>query len=339
MIKFILGGICTMLNVLLLFSANAATATDLKAANAAVEQGQSDEAIRLFTEALTANDLSPDDKFSAYRGRGREYFAKSGIADAFGRYDEGRRLRENAISDLTAALALKADDANALIARGQEYQMNQQYDLAIADFSSALKLNNSPTTLVLRASSRRAKGDYDGAIADCNAALGLNVREDGLDVWDIYNERGYTEFLAKRYNDAAVDFDKALELGSPSRVDDVLWIPYQLAWLHIAHASAGQKDAEELARKASKINLAQWPGTLISFFLGDRKLEDVSAASNHGAMGRARECSLSFFAGEDALSKGDREHAQAHFLHASEVCNIHTLLHLAAGVELQRMKN
>ena len=88
---------------------------------------------------------------------------------------------------------------------------------------------------------------------------------------------------------------------------------------------------------AGKINLKQWPGTLIAFFLGQIRLEEVSAASSHGAMGRGRECNLSLFAGEDALAKGNGEQARPPMLRAREVCNPHTLQYLVAGIELDRM--
>ena len=65
---------------------------------------------------------------------------------------------------------------------------------------------------------------------------------------------------------------------------------------------------------------------------------DVSSPSNHGAMGRGRECNLSLFSGEDALGKGNNEQAQQRILHAREVCNIHTLQYLVAGIELGRLK-
>jgi tetratricopeptide (TPR) repeat protein len=236
------------------------------------------------------------------------------------------------------ALGLKADDGSVLIERGQDYHLNRQLDLAVADFSAALKLNHSPSILLQRAASQRAKGAYEDAIADCTAALAIEVRDAGLDTWDIYNERGYTEFLAARYDAAAADFDRALALGASSRADDVLWLPYQLAWLHIARARAGHNDAEELGGFSRKINQKQWPGTLISFFLGQVRLEDVSAPSSHGAMGRGRECNLSLFAGEDALGKGNNEQAQQLILRAREVCNIHTIQYLVAGAELDRIK-
>jgi desulfoferrodoxin (superoxide reductase-like protein) len=55
-------------------------------------------------------------------------------------------------------------------------------------------------------------------------------------------------------------------------------------------------------------------------------------------MGRSRECNLSLFAGEEALAKGNSEQARPQILRAREVCNIHTLPYLIAGVELDRMK-
>jgi len=221
MIRSIFAALCLLLSAT---SVQAAGRADLEAAKAAAEKGTGDEAIQLFTQALAAGDLTADDQFAARLGRGREYSGKSLIADAFDRRDDGQRLRDNAIADFSAAFGLKADDASVLIERGQDYHLNQQFDAAISDFSAALKLNKSPSTLVQRAASQRAKGAYDEAIADCTAALAGEAQDAGLDVWDIHNERGYAEFLAA--------------LGASSRADDVLWLPYQLAWLHIGRTMA-----------------------------------------------------------------------------------------------------
>jgi tetratricopeptide (TPR) repeat protein len=340
MIRVLLAAVC-----LVLFAAtlHAGGLDDLKAANAAAENGKSDEAIRLFTQALAASDLSPADQFAARKGRGNEYTGKSLIADAFERLDQARGLRADAIADFTAALDSKTDDASVYIARAQVYDLNGQYDSAITDFDAALKLNNSPVTLVQRAGSQSAKGDYDRAVADYTAALAIvtkdakDPKDGGLNTSDIYSQRGYVQFIAARYAAAAADFDKALTLGSAERSGDVLWLPYQAAWLHIARARAGQNDAEELARNAGKIDLKQWPGTLIAFFLGQAKADQLSPPSSHGAMGRGRECNLSFFSGEQALVKNDGAEAARQFVRARAVCNIHTVHYLAAGVELKRL--
>lgn len=337
MIKFVLATVCLVLSAATL---QAGSLDDLKGAKAAVEQGKSDDAIRLFSQAIAAGDLSPADQAAARKGRGTEYTVKSMIADAFVRLDEARRLRDTAIADFTVALGVKADDASLYVARAQDHYLNGQYDSAIADLDAALKLDNATTTLIQRAASQRAKGDYDRAVADYSAALDKNAKEAktaDFEGWEIYNERGYAQFLAARYDSAAADFEKALMLGSATRTEDVLWLPYQAAWLHVARARAGQNDAEELARNAAKIDLKQWPGTLIAFYLGQVKLDDVSAPSNHGGMGHGRECNLAFFSGENALVKKDSAEASRLLVRARAVCNIHTVQYLAAGVELKRL--
>jgi tetratricopeptide (TPR) repeat protein len=326
--------------LLLAATSQAGGLDDLKAANAAVEQGNADEAIRLFGQALAAGDLTPADQLAARTGRGSAYTARSMVADAFERLDQARSLRNDAIADFTAALALKADDSALYVARAQGHYLNGQYDSAIADLDAALKLNNSADILVQRATSQRAKGDYDRAVADYTAALAIvpkDAKDAGIDASTIHSERGYAQFIAARYAAAAADFDQALTLGAAARAGDVLWLPYQAAWLHTARARAGQNDAEELARNAGKIDLKQWPGTLIAFFLGQAKLDQLSPPSGHGGMGHARECNLSFFSGEQALIKNDGVEAAQQFTRARAVCNIHTVLYLAAGVELKRL--
>lgn len=312
---------------LMLFAANlqAGGLDNLKAATAAADQGKVDEAINQFTQALAAGDLSPADQFAAYKGRGSAYTSKSLIADAFERLDQARGMRSDAIADFTAALKFKTDDADLYGARAQVYDLNGQYDPAIADFDAAFKLNNSPVTLVQRAA------------LDLVTKVAKDTKDTNLDAFDIYTQRGYAQFIAARYAAAAADFDKSLTLGGTARTGDVLWLPYQAAWLHIARARAGQNDAEELARNAGKIDLKQWPGTLIAYFLGQATIEQLTPPSSHGAMGHARECNLAFFSGEQSLVKNDDAEAARQFTRARAVCNIHTVHYLAAGVELKRL--
>ena len=335
MVRVLLAAACI---VVFSSSVQAGGLDHIKAAQAAEKSGNADEAIHLYTQALAAGDLSPDDQFAARKGRGAEYIAKSLIADAFQRSDDAKRLRANAIDDFGAAIKIKADDADIYIARGQTEHLNGQYDEAITDFNTALKLKDTASNLMQRAASYRAKGDYDRAVADFSAATTKDGKAEGLEGWEAYNERGLTQFLAGRYAEAAADLDKTLTLGLPSHNGDVLWLPYQTAWLHLARARAGQNDAEELARYSAKMDLKTWPGTLIAYFLGQLKTDQLSPPSSHGAaMGRARDCNLSFFTGEDALIKGNVAEAARLFNHVREVCNVHTVHFLAAGAELKRM--
>ena len=334
MIKIVLLAACFVLSASM---SQAGSLDDLKAATAAVGQGGPNEAIGLFTKALAAGDLAPADQFAARKGRATEYSVKSLIDDSFGRLDQARDSRERAIADFTAALAIKTDDASVSIGRAQVYHLNGQYDLAIADFDAALKLNDSLVSRLQRANSLRSKGNYDSAVDGYTTAPGLDAKDAGIESWEIFNERGTAQFPAMRFDAAAADFDKALTMGAAARTGDVLWIPYQVAWLHIARARAGQNDAEELARNAEKVDLKAWPGTLISFYLGRTSIDQLSPPSNHGAMGHGRECNLAFFAGEDALLKKDTAGAAARFQRARAFCNIHTTTYLAAGAELKRL--
>ena len=334
MIRILLVTACFMLTAGTL---KAGSVDDLKAATAAVGQAGPNETIGLFTKALAAGDLSPQDQFAARKSRAAEYAVKSLIDDSFGRLDQARDSRERAIADFTAALAIKTDDASVSIGRAQVYHLSGQYDQAIADFDAALKLSDSLTARLQRANSLRSKGDYDAAIDAYTSALGLDIKDAGFEGWEIYSERGVAAFLATRFDAAAADFEKALTIGAASRTGDVLWIPYQVAWLHIARARAGQNDAEELARNAEKIDLKNWPGTLISYYLGKTPLDRLSPPSDHGAMGHGRECNLAFFIGEDALLKKDNAGAAARFQRARAFCNIHTTTYLAAGAELKRL--
>ena len=56
---------------------------------------------------------------------------------------------------------------------------------------------------------------------------------------------------------------------------------------HVVQAFPADR-AEERARNAGKIDLKQWSGTLIAFFLGQVKLDQMSPPSSHSSMGRAR---------------------------------------------------
>jgi tetratricopeptide (TPR) repeat protein len=332
MIRVLLAAMCMVLFATIV---EASGLDHLKAAKAAAEGGNSEEAIHLFTQAITAGDLSPDDKFDAYMNRGSQYSGRSLVADYFQRRDDAHRLRDNAIADFTAALGIKADNAVVHIARGEVYDLNGQYDQAIADFDAALKVDKSPITLIQRAASQRAKGDYDRAVADYDAALAIDSKDSGLDGWEILNERAYAQFLAARFDAAAADFEQALTIGATKHTSDVRWFPYQAAWLHVARARGGHDDSAELAGNAGKMDVKQWPGTLIAFFLGQVKADELAAPSSHGPMAHGRECNVSFFVGEHALIKGDKSEAAQQFQKAREACNLHTLPYLAAGIELK----
>ena len=72
-----------------------------------------------------------------------------------------------AITDLTAAIALKPENAWAYTSRGSAFAKLGQHDKAIADFDRVIQLDpKNEEAYNNRGWSRKALGDTDGACAD-----------------------------------------------------------------------------------------------------------------------------------------------------------------------------
>jgi tetratricopeptide (TPR) repeat protein len=328
-----------LLAVMVATPLQAGGADDVKAGLEALREGAHDRAIQLLSRALETGGLTTDEQVTAAKARGAGYQARSLIADTFERGEEARQLREKALADYDAVLRLAPEDEETLVDRGQIFQADRHYERALADYAAALRLKRSPATLMLQAASFRAIGDTDRAIADYTAVLDLGAGDSGLAPWDIHTERAFAAFLAGRYAAAAADFETALRLGASAHTEDVLWIPYQAAWLHIARARAGENDAAELASNAARVKLDQWPGTLLALFLGRIEPAAIAAPTSHSAMsiGRRRECNVAFFLGQAALIAGDTATAQRQLSQARSACSPQAVTFLAADADLKRM--
>jgi len=115
---------------------------------AALETGNSDEAIRRLTLAIEG---SPTD----YR-----YYNDRGVA-----YKRSGNL-PMALADYTKALEIRPDYTNALNNRGIVYLSQGEYDKAIADFTAALKHGGLEATIFTNLGIAHARK------GDCQAALG-----------------------------------------------------------------------------------------------------------------------------------------------------------------------
>jgi len=95
-----------------------------------------------------------------YKDRGVAYLDKG---------DYGR-----AIADLSKAIELKPDYADAYHDRGVAYRRKGDYDLAIADYSKAIELRPDYAFYYhARGDAYRGRGDYDRANADLSRAIEL----------------------------------------------------------------------------------------------------------------------------------------------------------------------
>ena len=116
--------------------------------------------------------------------------------------------------------------ARLYLARGVERRSKQDYDLALADFAEALKIDKKYADAFFnRCSIYNFKKEYDLAIAECSQAIKLGPSADatGADgserlgkdrtISDYYTERGFAYFRKDDYIHATVDLDNAIRLN------------------------------------------------------------------------------------------------------------------------------
>jgi lipoprotein NlpI len=148
---------------------------------------------------------------------------------------------------------------------------------------------------VSRAAALQLGGDYQEAIADYDSAIRLQP------VPSLYRYRGIAYLAWGRLEDAADDFVQMLGLD-PVNAEAAIW-------LHIARQKAGGGDGPELAGNVQKVDLARWPGPVLSYMAGRGSLEDATRAAQTDdlAIRAQRRCQLAFFLGEERLNDGDPE--------------------------------
>ena len=169
------------------------------------QAGEVDGAIRLYSQAIAADELEPHNLAVAFYNRGNAYSAKR-------RYDL-------AIADFDFAVKLNPEYtiaynnlANAHVAAGD-------YDRAVAVYDIAIRLRpDYALGYKNRGNAHAAAGRHEAAIADYDTAIGFDPR-----LASAYNNRGKANFFVGRFADATRDFQAALELD-PSDAYTVLWL-------------------------------------------------------------------------------------------------------------------
>jgi len=136
---------------------------------------------------------------AAYRLRGRARYASASYVTGVGAnfsgvntvIDGGRRATADqarafdlAIADFTAALRLDPNNAKTYQERGVAYLSKGDLDKAIADFTQAIRLDpNDADAYYNRGYVYVTKKDYDRAIADFEAALRINPKHPNASGW------------------------------------------------------------------------------------------------------------------------------------------------------------
>ena len=229
-----------------------------------------------------------------------------------------------------SALAVGIDDANNAVIAARA----GKYEDAIRLFTSALNgdelnLAGRAQAFAYRGVARATTGDYDGAQEDLNYAVALQSPYAA----DAYAYRGYFELVRGESGKAAADLGKSAELK--------LW-PYNVLWLSLAREMAHVPDTDNhsLKANAAQLDLAQWPGPVVRYLMGDGTPESVNAAALQGDPAKLveRVCDADFYVAEQALAQNDRAAAMPLLQRAAEKCPFASFERMGATAELMRLK-
>jgi lipoprotein NlpI len=122
-------------------------------------------------------------------------------------YDEKQEY-ERAIADYSSAIKINPRYTKAFFNRGLAFDNNEDYDRAIADYNEAINLDpKDPETLNNRGLSFFHKGDYARATADYNQSIAMNPN-----YAKPYSNRGLIYDRTGDYARAITDYNQAIAI-------------------------------------------------------------------------------------------------------------------------------
>jgi tetratricopeptide (TPR) repeat protein len=135
-------------------------------------------------------------------------FTNASVYNARGLAYRDKGQWTNAIRDYGSAIQFAPDEFEAYVNRAAAFHQVGRYSDALADVNRALKMNNVPEFLLLRAEVQCSMTNYDAAIDDCRTVLARNERSDAayLRVAEIYFKQG-------KFPKAIAAYDEAVRLN------------------------------------------------------------------------------------------------------------------------------
>lgn len=222
------------------------------------------------------------------------------------------------------------DDANSAVLAAR----SGKYDEAIRFFTKAvdsdeLNLSGRAQAYAYRGIAKATTGDYDGAQEDLNYSVALQSDYSA----DAYAFRGYFELVQGDGAKAAADLAKSAA--------QKIW-PYNVLWLSLAREKAHIPDTDNLSLQAhaARLDLAQWPGPVVKYLMGEATTDAVNMSAKQGdpAKENERVCDADFYVAERNLTRGDAAAAKPLLQHAVQICPFASFERMGATAELMRLK-
>lgn len=244
-----------------------------------------------------------------------------------GAYWSDKGDHDRAIADHTTALKLNPKARNANYYRGAAWSNKGEVDRALEDFDAAIKLRtDDPVPFHARGIERTVKGEYARAMADFDQALQLDPKAQG-----VHFARARALFYQSEFARAAADFEAALA-ARPNI--------YTALWLYLARKRAGNHDAEDLLERETRRLRGGWPSPVIALFMDRTDVDSVMASATTPDAARRREmrCEADFYVAQSQIIKGDRAAALKRLQAVQRDCPKNLLEYEGTLAELRRTK-
>jgi lipoprotein NlpI len=209
---------------------------------------------------------------------------------------------DRALADYTAAIAIQPKNPILYHNRGEVWRITNDLRHAQTDFDRAISLDPKyESAYIRRGFVRIAQRNFKDALSDFDMAVSISPSPSNL------SQRGIARFYYARYRDAEGDLDASVK-GLPTNA-------YGVLWLYLSRLHQGNDDITALRDQSKALNLANFPGPIVRFYLGEIKADDVMAIVKTGTAQQQREqlCEASFYLGEEALLRGNRDQAVSLF--------------------------
>jgi lipoprotein NlpI len=308
-------------------------------------KGEHDRAIESFNEAIRLDPNHVD----AFTNRGVAFTRKGKYDRAIESFNEAIRLDPNragvrfdrgnayrlksdynrAIEDYNEAIRLNPNHASAFTNRGIAHGRKGEYDLAIQSYEEALRLNPKHlNALYNRGNAYTRKGAYDLAVKDYDQVLRMNPK-----LAAAYSSRGIARFLQGQFSAALPDLSEAVKFAP----DDL----HRILLHYLAQVRAGNHGRDALAHATQGLDLAKWPGPIVSMYLGKVPAEGVldSLADANATERLHRRCQAYFYLGQQMLIRHQRNEAAKMFRETVATSSRTLFEYEAARAELKRLGN
>ena len=234
---------------------------------------------------------------------------------------------DRAIADHTTALKLDPKTADAHYFRATAWSNKGEFERAIADFDVAAKLKpDDPLVYHARGVELTVKGDYARAIADLDKTLQLDPKANG-----VHFARGRTLFYLSDFARAATDLEVAFK-AQPNI--------YVALWLFLARKRGNVVDADERLERDTRGIRGGWPSPVVALFMGRTNVESIMIAAN-GSEPQLRKvirCEADFYVAHAHLIKGERPRARMLLQEIQHNCPKNLLEYEGTLAELRRLK-